>query len=495
LDLVRRIIDTCGIDVELDSSVSPAARARRDNLDLFVKAVAEFQSVDGAVTLPALLAYLTAEDELGNGLDVATPSEADSVKLLTVHRAKGLEWDAVFVVGVCRERFPSTTARSRWPKGHAVLPTPLRGDVADLPSLRGFTAKDVDTLAVESRAHDAVEELRLGYVAFTRARHQLWVSSHVWRPNRQKPVGPSDFQRVVVTALRDWGEDADAWLEAPDDEANPLLDGRRAMAWPVDEQTAEALRRLEAAELVREAAEGGGRSAHDLDLVESSLVAEWDAELDRLLAEVAADSADVVDVPMPASLSATTMARLRDDREAFARDLARPMPRQPSPAARFGTRFHAWVEARFGQQELMDPDELPGRGDAGIDDENDLQDLVRLFEKGEFADRVPEAVEPPFALVLAGQVVRGRIDAVYREQVDGRPGYLLVDWKTNRHETADPLQLAIYRVAWSELTGTPLSRVRAAFYYVRSGTLVEPAGLDDRDGLERLMQGEPGRPR
>jgi len=119
---------------------------------------------------------------------------------------------------------------------------------------------------------------------------------------------------------------------------------------------------------------------------------------------------------------------------------------------------------------------------------------VGLFEKGEFADRVPEAVEPPFALVLAGQVVRGRIDAVYREQVDGRPGYLLVDWKTNRHETADPLQLAIYRVAWSELTGTPLSRVRAAFYDVRSGTLVERAGLDDRDGLERLMQGRPGRP-
>ena len=44
LDLVRRIIDTTGIDVELASSVSPAASARRDNLDLFVKAVAEFQA-------------------------------------------------------------------------------------------------------------------------------------------------------------------------------------------------------------------------------------------------------------------------------------------------------------------------------------------------------------------------------------------------------------------------------------------------------------------
>ena len=51
LDLVRRIIDVTGIDVELASSVSLAASARRDNLDLFVKAVADFQAIDGRVTL------------------------------------------------------------------------------------------------------------------------------------------------------------------------------------------------------------------------------------------------------------------------------------------------------------------------------------------------------------------------------------------------------------------------------------------------------------
>ena len=112
LDLVRRIIDTTGIDVELASSVSPAAAARRENLDLFVQAVAEFQAVDGQVTLAALLAWLEAEDEFGQGLDVATPSEADSVKLLTVHRAKGLEWDVVFLVGVTERKFPTNRGRS-----------------------------------------------------------------------------------------------------------------------------------------------------------------------------------------------------------------------------------------------------------------------------------------------------------------------------------------------------------------------------------------------
>ena len=114
--------------------MSPAAAARRDNLDLFVKAVADFQAIDGQVTLPSLLAWLQAEDEMGSGLDQATPSEADSVKLLTVHRAKGLEWSSVFLVGVCAEKFPVNRARSQWTTVGKVLPAPLRGDAADVPA-------------------------------------------------------------------------------------------------------------------------------------------------------------------------------------------------------------------------------------------------------------------------------------------------------------------------------------------------------------------------
>ena len=99
----------------------------------------------------------------------------------------------------------------------------------------------------------------------------------------------------------------------------------------------------------------------------------------------------------------------------------------------------------------------------------------------------PHAVEAPFALVLGGQVVRGRIDAVYAEPATSGADYLVIDWKTSRHENADPLQLALYRLAWAELTGTPLERVRAAFHYVRTGRTVEPADLPGRDELEELL--------
>jgi DNA helicase-2/ATP-dependent DNA helicase PcrA len=483
LELVRRIIDTCGIDVELASSVGETGRARRDNLDLFVKAVAEFQAIDGAVTLAALLSYLTAEDELGGGLDVATPSEADSVKLLTVHRAKGLEWDVVFLPGMCEDKFPHSTLRNQWPTSAHVLPIPLRGDVADLPALPEVSADGLKAFRERARDHQQEEELRLGYVALTRPRHLLWVSSYCWTEQRKTPLGPSPYQQTVRDAMAEWDVEPDVWTDRPaKGQPNPAVVPGEAVSWPVTLQTAEALRRVDAAERVRAAALDQPEA--ELDLVEQAQVSQWDDDLERLLVEAREGTEDVLEVPLPSSLSATGLARLRDDPDAFVADLVRPMPRQPSAAARFGTRFHAWVEARFGQQQLLDPDELPGRGDAGIEDDADLRELIALFEKGPFADRVPERIEAPFALVVAGQVVRGRIDAVYAEP-GGR--WLVVDWKTNRDQTADPLQLAIYRIAWSELAGVPLEQVDAAFHYVRTGETVRPAELAGRAEIEVLL--------
>ncbi len=489
LDVVRRIIDTTGVDVELASATNPAAAARRDNLDVFVKAVAEFQSVDGDVTLPALLAYLTAETDQGNGLDVATPTLADSVKLLTVHRAKGLEWAAVFCVGVGETKFPSNRSRTLWTSSPAVLPAPLRGDRADQPVLQGHDKGALDSYRAAARAHDAEEELRLGYVAFTRAEHHLAVTSYVWG-QRSSPFGPSDYQRVVRDQLEEWGEPVGRWLDKPaKGAANPNASIDQSRPWPVPGPGEEARRRLLAAELVRSI--DPTRPDEDLDMIEAATVAAWDDDLEQLLTEARAERSSDVAVTLPSSLSATSLTRLRDDADAFARELARPMPRPTVPAARFGTAFHAWIEARFGQQLLLADDDLPGRADTGIDDADELRAVIAQFESGPFADRAPAAVEAPFALVLGGQVVRGRIDAVYAES-DG--SYLVVDWKTNRSETADPLQLALYRLAWAELHGIPPEQVRAAFHYVRSGRTVEPADLPGRPELETLLELRPEQP-
>jgi DNA helicase-2/ATP-dependent DNA helicase PcrA len=90
---------------------------------------------------------------------------------------------------------------------------------------------------------------------------------------------------------------------------------------------------------------------------------------------------------------------------------------------------------------------------------------------------------------VEGLLVRGRIDAVFAED-DG--GWDVVDWKTGRRPSgagasAAAVQLAAYRLAWHQLTGAPLDRVRAAFFYVRDGVTVRPADLLDAEQLQALV--------
>src|SRR5581483_7518302 len=211
--------------------------------------------------------------------------------------------------------------------------------------------------------------------------------------------------------------------------------------------------------------------------------------LDALSRELLRARSAVREVALPGSLSASQLVRLAADPDGFARELARPMPQQPRPAARRGTRFHAWVEARFEPLLLLEPDALPGADDAEIEDERDLARLKEAFLRSPYAERRPHRVEAPFQLLLGGRVLRGRIDAVYADP-GGPYAYEVVGWKTGRDDSADPLQLAVYRLAWAEQAGVPVERVGAAFLYVRSGNVVRPEALPGRAELERLLAGE-----
>ena len=118
-------------------------------------------------------------------------------------------------------------------------------------------------------------------------------------------------------------------------------------------------------------------------MVEPAQVADWDAEVERLLVEARSRAQRRHRrCRCPAACRRPRLMRLREDADAFARELARPMPRPPSRAARFGTLFHAWVEGRFEQQPLLDPDDLPGRADLDIADEADLDDRHRGVRAG-----------------------------------------------------------------------------------------------------------------
>ncbi|MEW2340268.1 ATP-dependent DNA helicase [Streptomyces griseoaurantiacus] len=625
MDVLHRVLAVTGLEVELSASPHALAARRRETLANFLDVAASFAANEPEASLLAFLGFLRTAAQYEKGLDNALPGGENTVKVLTAHKSKGLEWDVVAVPGLVTGTFPSTQGREKWTAQGKVLPHPLRGDAATLPEVESWDSRGLRGFHEAMKEHQLTEELRLGYVTFTRPRSLLLGSGHWWGPSQKKPRGPSDFLVALYAHCAAGHGEIEAWAEPPaEGEENPaLLAASADRAWPLPLDEAALARRRAAAETVlahlehtaslasASAAEAAApRAVHDpfthedpdwpppdeeppydpdeeppygppdddpldglpeeepfpgppeegdedgyvyalpdheeeepgggtgsrsvgrpadrpvvphqapppgtqsgperiphsrtadvpggtpLTPEEARTLASWDRDLDALTGELLRARAGVTEVVLPASLTASQLMRLAEDPDGLAQELARPMPRPPQPAARRGTRFHAWVESRFEALRLpmLEPDELPGT-EAEIADERDLEALKEAFARTPYAHRTPYRVEAPFQIGIAGRVVRGRIDAVYREGEGGTARYEIVDWKTNRAPTADPLQLAVYRLAWAEQRGVPLERVTAAFVYVRRGEVVRPPDLPGRAELERLLgAGESGVP-
>ncbi|CAL9459421.1 UvrD-helicase domain-containing protein [Streptomyces sp. enrichment culture] len=604
MDVLHRVLAVTGLEVELSASPHALAARRRETLSNFLDIAASFAAGDGEATLLAFLGFLRTAAQYEKGLDNALPGGENTVKVLTAHKSKGLEWDVVAVPGLVTGTFPSAQGREKWTAQAKVLPHALRGDTDTLPDVDSWDARGMKSFHEAMKDHQHTEELRLGYVTFTRPRSLLLGSGHWWGPSQKKKRGPSDFLKALYDHCAAGYGEIEAWAEEPAEDAeNPALHTAGAdQVWPLPLDAGALARRRAAARTVlahldalATSPEGPGPALHDpagdehpdwpappdddpyedlygeepydapydeepyedsygdpydgdpyehapheddlppygdepggdeepygpgtgdptglvphqasapqdgprsaaprpgtgLTPEEARTIASWDRDLDALTGELLRARQAVTEVPLPATLTASQLLRLAEDPDGLAQELARPMPRPPQPAARRGTRFHAWVEARFEELTLplLEPDELPG-GDAEIADEHDLEALKEAFERTEYARRTPYRVEAPFQITLAGRVIRGRIDAVYKNGDGDEATYEILDWKTGRTRTADPLQLAVYRLGWAEQHGVPPESVTAAFLYVRTGEVVRPEGLPDRAALERLLTGE-----
>ena len=107
---------------------------------------------------------------------------------------------------------------------------------------------------------------------------------------------------------------------------------------------------------------------------------------------------------------------------------------------------------------------------------------------------MPIAVEQAVSTRIGEVAVRGVIDAVFPDP-DGGAGVMIVDWKTG--QVPPParlrdlsLQLSLYRLAWHELTGTPLGAIRTAFHYVAAGVTHEVTRHPSRRTIEARLRGE-----
>jgi DNA helicase II / ATP-dependent DNA helicase PcrA len=503
-DLTAEAERVLGLDIEVAARPGVDPVAARADLDAFTDVADAFtgEGVSGAEpTLGAFLAYLAAAQQEEFGLETGRVGESDSVKLLTVHAAKGLQWPVVFVPGLAMgERSQVFPARprvsTRWTENPRLIPFGLRGDAGDLPELLGLDASSLDSFGEACVARDLAEERRLMYVAATRAAFWLGCSGYWWGEGGTSRLGPSPFLDEV---RRSGVAQVSAWAPAPEPDAeNPLLATVDAADWPATPagRRYEAVR--EAAALVEAAAASSSAPApEELDALspaDRDLVAAWNRDAGLLLAERAQRRGDgATQVALPARLSVSSLVSLARDPAELARQVRRPMPRPPARQARRGTAFHQWLEQRYGQQMLIDDNDLFGP-DPSTDDETPAEGIAELrsrFEHGEWADRWPQAVEVPFETLVGDRLIRGRIDAVFADAPGG--GYDVVDWKTGRpprseaERSAVSVQLAAYRLAWAALAGVPVAAVRAAFYYVAHDQTVRPADLLDEAGLAALI--------
>ncbi|MFC4560449.1 ATP-dependent helicase [Nocardiopsis mangrovi] len=553
-DLVSEIERTLGLDIEVGARTGRDPVAARADLDAFLDAAVRFVGNSDDPTLGMFLNYLRSAEDAEKGLE---PGErvggSDTVKLMTVHAAKGLQWPLVVVPGLsggtASPVFP-TKARDAggWVSKEQKLPFPLRGDAAGLPRLAAVDKAGIADFVAADRARHRMEERRLAYVAVTRASFALVCTGHWWGRGSTAKRGPSDFLEEVREACAAGAGRVARWAPPPEEgAANPQTAEAAPVTWPQSPEDYEdaAARRyreiVDGAELVARArarrgspeagpvaedapaaAAGEGADTRSpvpaaeavpgsegrrwLELLDRATVPAsmrrrldgWARDTDLLLAhrDTRKGSGDgAIAVELPAHLSVSSLVTLARDPSALARQIRRPLPRPPAPHTRRGTAFHAWLEQRFGQQSLLVPDELPGAADDGAGGDEDLAELQRRFEESAWGGRTPLDVEVPFETIIGDRLVRGRMDAVFEDAGDGR--YDVVDWKTGRppenarERRAVAVQLAAYRLAWAELAGVPLDRVRAAFHYVRADATVRPTDLLDAEGLAALVGAVP----
>jgi DNA helicase-2/ATP-dependent DNA helicase PcrA len=148
-----------------------------------------------------------------------------------------------------------------------------------------------------------------------------------------------------------------------------------------------------------------------------------------------------------------------------------------------GTAFHLWIENHFNAKTLFDDEDFDLL--TALEEDQKLEDLKTQWLASDWAKLQPHAVEVPFETVIAGILVRGRIDAIYKTA----DGYEVVDWKTGSKVLGESsaVQLAVYRLAWAKLQSIPVAEVSAAFHYVPTNKTDRRANLLNEDQLTDLL--------
>ena len=470
---LAEVIRRSGLLDELDAAVDlELAAAKRRNLAAFLEQVNAFQPVDGELALGSFLTYVDSIEDDREWTPVQ-PSSDDSVKVMTVHAAKGLEFEAVFVPGLARGLFPDARVQQNPARKGSSLDVELRRDRDLLPRFQDNMRAFTDAL----REQEVAEERRTAYVALTRAKQHLFASSAHWYGETLRAKGVGTF----FVELKRWAEQEghQVSFNGGEGETNPLEGFRQGFVrpWPgparpddTDALFPQGWRRAAA-----EALEEGSieRAAPELLPEEGETVLTRGAQL-RTLAEhlLERETAMGFEPARPTSVSVGGLIDYGRCPKLHYWSAVRPLPRFAGPRARIGSEVHRWIEMQSrGQATLLEVDDEP---DLTLEElagtHGTIENLRSAFLQSRFGHAVPLYAERPFILPVEGITIKGRIDAIY-----GLPEspWEIVDYKTGRPPAADDVlartQLDVYALACIEVWHKRPEELRLTYLYLATG--------------------------
>jgi DNA helicase-2/ATP-dependent DNA helicase PcrA len=418
---------------ELGTVQTARSEAELQNIARFFEMVRRFELRTEHPTVHACVSYLTQMIEAGDDPPTAQADvDADAVTVMTIHKAKGLEFPVVFLVSLVEQRFPSRD----------------RTDAIELPS------ELIKDLLPEGDIH-LQEERRLFYVGMTRARDELFLTSaRDYGTNRLRKVS-----RFVVEALG----------------LNPkLLHPAASSPLEAIERHApkQAERTLPADLMGGQPLQTGAPADAHLPLQLSYYKID-----DYLTCPLKYKYTHLLHMPIYQHHAIIYGAALHQAIAAYLRakvDAASSGGRRMTLA-----QLHEVFEREWRSEGFISREHEERRFATGH------EVLAQFYAREEASDAPPAAVEQSFKFSIGPNTVIGRWDRV--DERDGRA--VIIDYKSSDvrdqkkadQEAAKSLQLSIYALAYSAKQGRLPEEVQ--LHFLESG-LIGRANKDE-DDLEK----------
>ncbi|MBA2690877.1 MAG: ATP-dependent helicase [Rubrobacter sp.] len=489
-EFIERAVETTGLGREVRSSPGNEARLAEHHLAAFREVASEFGEVE---RLGEFLRYIEFSEGSRSSENAEPPEVSENaVVLTTIHGAKGLEFDHVFIPGLSASLFPnSSTGADNALRRAYRLPTPLKPD-PDPEAREAYEAFDEAGLKQAMKREAEEEEGRLFYVAATRARETLVLSRAGFYTTNKKPKKSGAFWEMA--------QDSPSECSVPKPEEPPLPDENPNL--PVFG----VVERPEPDSFVPRAT--SGTKADEARIADELGVSGYEDALHSIREDIRnipeVERPEYI-LPPPEVHSPSSLMEFEVCGRRYYYKNVFPVVdlSQRGDASRdFGTVWHKWVEDGMVGEEPRFPEE-PEESESPTPSVSKRAPLKEteygirastypLHESHEPPKHGPaRMVEVPFTVEVGGSEIKGRIDAVF---VDEDGGFHIIDWKSGRPSESykKRLQLPIYALAANKLWGIEPENMRLAYVFAGGEKIVIDIGenfLEEKEAeVEKLLE-------